>query len=116
MFAPYIIYCSLLLGSFWICFLPGGGLADLVADAELEKAGDLASDYSVKISYVAFLRFSLLFTQECSMHVLVDEPRMLNTQSILNHRGAFTQPSTSAILWEDVESESHSARVIVTVK
>ena len=75
-FGPYIIYCSLLLGSFWICFLPGGGLADLVADAELEKAGDLASDYSVKISYVAFLAFSPFFTLECSMHVLVGEQRM----------------------------------------
>ena len=67
------------------CFLPGGGLADLVADAELEKAGDLASEDSVQISYVAFLLFSLFFTQECSMHVLVDEPMMLDTQSILNH-------------------------------
>lgn len=65
--------------------MPGGGLADLVADAELEKAGDLASDYSVQISYVTFLAFSPFFTLECSMHILVGEPRMLDTQSILNH-------------------------------
>ena len=39
--------CVWTIASFWICFLAGGGLADLVADAELEKAGDLVSDYSV---------------------------------------------------------------------